>query len=159
MNSAQYQPYWKAFECEARPVLERLCLEIMRSHPKMWLSAIDVVDHDVERGLGFRVVWPGSSEAALADGYVEFMLADGDESGFDGVGVRLECSPMLSGVVYQPYNYTDQVGTRCLEELRRRIQALPISAVAQRVLCEWREFGMAIQTPATRERPAGDSPQ
>lgn len=159
MNSAQYQPFWKAFESEARPVLERLCLEITRCHPKMWLSAIEVVDHDVERGLGFRVIWPGSNETPLADGYVEFMLADGDECGFDGVGVRLECSPMLSGVVYQPYNYTDQVGSRCLEELRRRVQALPISVVAQRVLCEWREFGMAIQTPAVRERLPSDSPR
>jgi hypothetical protein len=131
MNNAEYEKYEAVF----RP----LAIEIMTQIRAMLTAngfnfhPVEVVDHDVDRGIWF--VETGAQPPRA----VQLMLIDGEELGFEGVGLKLDCSDKSSGVIWKPYNFTEQVGTTDLAELKCRLLSLNecIEDVVTDILAEW----------------------
>ena len=132
MTNDEYARFEGPFRESARPLLERIRsgLVEMGFGP---FTDIEVTDHDVDRGLEFRDV--GDPER-----FVELKLTDGDAHGFEGVGLALECSNFMSGMVWAPGNYTPDVSITEPDEVVRRVKSCPFGDVVAAVAAEWRRI-------------------
>lgn len=131
MQEAQYREFEAVFEPLARARLNELSVALAME-TRNGFGPIEVLDLDHSRGLCFAEIDAGGEPA-----YVELILSDGDEYGFEGVGLILNCSIFASGQVWAPGNFTEDVGTLDKDELARRLQAMPVADVAERIRCEW----------------------
>jgi hypothetical protein len=129
MNNAQYQPYFDTFAPLAKQKLDQLG-QLLVSRFGWELTPIEPVDHDVERGFGFAVV----DDPLL---FVELLLKDGDEHGYEGVSLMLSCSDRPAGSVWAPGNYTPSVGTLDSGELVRRLSDFDGSSICEAIHQEW----------------------
>lgn len=138
MNNTQYQPFFDKFTPLAKQNLEQLAALMARRFD--WkLTPIEPVDHDVERGFGFAV----EGEPML---FVELLLKDGDEHGYEGVGLMLSCSDRPAGSVWAPGNNTEDVGTLESEELERRLADFDCSTIAESIQQEWLDVQVERQS-------------
>ena len=129
MNNTQYQPFFDTFSPLAMQNLEQLAAVLAQRFD--WkLTPIELVDHDAERGFGFAVV----DDPSL---YVELLLTDGDDRGFEGLGLLLSCSDRPAGTVWAPGNYTEDVGTLDHEELAQRLNDFDVSSICEAIQQEW----------------------
>lgn len=129
MNNRQYKVFEAPFLAVARPLMEQL-RSALQERGFEALSEIVTVDHDVSRGIGFV-------DTTDDDLYVELMLEDGDAHGYDGVAPVLNCSVFLSGQVWAPENFTENVGITRPEGIVERFQHFDPYEVAHRVALEW----------------------
>jgi len=129
MNNSQYKAFEAVFEEVARPLLERV-RSSLAAHGYDCLSEIVPVDHDVSRGIGFL-------HTSDDDLYVELMLEDGDAHGFEGVAPLLTCSIFLSGQVWAPYNFTQDVGIVDPAGIAERMESFDPAEVALLIAREW----------------------
>lgn len=144
MNDAQYTRFEEPFREVARPLMEKL-REVLAEMGKGPFTDVAVVDLDVDRGLGFE------SEDD-PDIFVQLMLVDGDEHGYDGVGLNMTCSIMAGGQVWCPGNYTSSVGSRTVEELVERLASFDPGEVALAISSHWadRQAGREYQFEGLR---------
>ena len=128
MTNTEYEKYEAVFA----PIARRKLGELRNTLSTFWkdVGVVEVIDRDVERGLGF-VLGNGDDRA------VELMLNDGDENGYEGVGLHMTASSYAVGVVWAPCNFTAQVGTTDLAELQARLESMDVRDIAQRVNQEW----------------------
>lgn len=134
MKNDAYEVFEKPFLEVARPLMEQLRqrLLVMGQGP---FTEVDLIDHDVSRGLGFQEVDQSSSQHALD---LELILNDGDELGYEGVGLVLNCSEYLSGQVWAPGNYTPEVGMTDPQAVVERLSTMfDVNTIAQDVVQEW----------------------
>lgn len=74
---------------------------------------------------------------------MEIRLTDGDEYGFDGVGLVLECSTYMSGQVWAPGNFTEDVGMTNPDEVEVRLIQFPAEDVANCIKAEWARIALS----------------
>lgn len=146
MDNAQYSVFEGVFQKHARPLLERLRQDLL-AMGFADLTQVELVDHDFCRGLGF-------SCEANPDRYVEFMLEDGHEYGFEGVGLTMSCSIFGTGQVWAPGNYTDSVSIATTEQLIERLASFPQEDMPARIVREWERVQL-VHNPELRQVPAG----
>lgn len=130
MNNAEYEVFEVPFREAARPLLEQL-RQRLTDAGRGPFTEVDIVDKDVDRGLGFDSVENPEKE------FVELMLHDGAESGYEGVGLSMSCSSYALGQVWAPGNYTTDVGATTVEELIDRLKSLDVGAATESILSEW----------------------
>lgn len=134
MNNDAYEVLEKPFLEVARPLMEQLRQRLIAMGQGPF-TEVDVVDHDVSRGLGFQEVDQSSSQHPLD---VELILNDGDELGYEGVGLVLTCSEYLSGQIWAPGNFTPEVGMTDPQAVVERMSTLfDVNAIAQGIVQEW----------------------
>ncbi len=141
MTNDEYLPFEAAFRLAATPRLEILREHLAQAFGKT-MGPIEIVDHDVSRGLGFQ---------ALDDGecFVELMLEDGAEHGFEGVGLNMTCSTLDSGVVWCPGIYTENVGITDPAEIERIfLDAFNARGISSAIATQWSRV-MFLQRPAS----------
>lgn len=138
MNNKQYIRFELPFLPPATAKLQAI-KQILHDVYRIETTPVDTVDHDGERGLGMGLVSQGEG---AHEAFIEMMLADGDDRGYDGCGVLLSCSPRGSGLVYAPYSWTDQVGTTDPQEIARRVQDLDVVSVSNAIVREWTDLGL-----------------
>lgn len=131
MKEAQYREFEAVFQPLARAKLQELVQALQGEVPDGF-GPIELLDHDVQRGL--IVCGQGRQEDPP---YIELVLTDGDEYGFEGVGLVLNCSLFATGQVWAPGNFSKDVGTLDTKELASRLQAMPVAEVADRIRQEW----------------------
>jgi len=134
MRNEEYEVFERPFREAARPILEALRASLI-SKGLGPLSQIEILDFDIDRGLGF-----GSEDPDKAGHFVHLVLADGEDRGYDGVGLLMTCSTYLSGQIWAPGNYSHQVGTTSEAELLARLGRLAdgLSDYAITVEREWK---------------------
>lgn len=131
MDNAAYTPFEEAFREAATPLLEQL-KEALGQRGFGPFSKIEIIDRDIERGLGFQGI-------SNSDHFVDLMLTDGDVHGFEGVSLMLACSVFGSGCVWAPENYTERVGMTTTTAVTERLHThFDASEIADRVGQEWR---------------------
>jgi len=148
MTNEEYLPFEVAFQATARPLLEALRQKLTEQGAGPF-TEIDVVDKDVSRGLGFDPAGGGSPDEFTP--FVELMLEDGGEHGYEGVGLVMNCSIYFSGQVWAPFNYTESVGMSTPEQVVERIlQEFDPSEIAISCLKEWESnaFRRSMERPA-----------
>lgn len=138
MNNQQYIRFELAFLPPATAKL-RAIKQILHDVFRVETTPVDTVDHDDERGLGMGLV---SQCEGAHEAFIEMMLTDGGERGYDGCGVLLSCSPRSSGLVYAPYSWTEAVGTTDPQEIVRRVQDLDVVSVSDAIVREWTDLGL-----------------
>lgn len=130
MNSDAFEKHWVIFEATARPLLEAARDRVQKSG--ITCEVVEVVDRDVDQGLGFIARMRSEPQAADNDVYIELMLMDGDEVGLEMkcgepvVAVGLDISN-IQGVSFAsliPKNYTEELGTASAVEIIRRVTEL-----------------------------------
>lgn len=136
MNEKQYRTLEEVFEPLARARLSELAIALA-DEVAAGFTEIGRVDLDHSRGVGFS-----AADSTNGAHYVELILTDGDEYGFEGVGLILNCSTFASGQVWAPGNFTEGVGTSDPCELARRLQEMPVADVAGRIRCEWARLSL-----------------
>lgn len=136
MNDLQYREYESVFEPLAREKLLQLAQALAGDVPGGF-GPVETVDMDNERGLGLT-----QTDATGDPLWINLMLTDGDEYGFEGVGLVLTCSVYASGQVWAPANYTPAVGTLDKVELARRVAEMPVADVAERIRQEWSRLSL-----------------
>ena len=129
MTDSQYLAFEVAFREAALPRLQAL-RALLLDNGAADLSEIEGIDHDVSRGLGF--VSQGNPHR-----FVELMLEDGGEHGFEGVSVVMNCSISLSGQIWAPFNFTEEVGISDPSGIEQRMALLEVSSVADAIRAEW----------------------
>lgn len=132
MTDEEYLVYEGPFREAARPLLEKIKARLVEMGYGPF-SEIEVVDHDIERGLEIRDESNNNGEFA----FVELKLLDGDEPGFQGVGLVMECSIYASGIVWAPGNWTPDVGVTEVDALVQRIESCPVDDVCNSIAHEW----------------------
>ncbi|WP_371436344.1 hypothetical protein [Polaromonas sp.] len=140
MDNATYDPLFAAFAVPARERLTELA-GLLTARFGHEFTPVEEVDHDIERGMCFA----RKEDPTL---FVELMLTDGDERGFEGAGLLMTCSTRLSGLVWVPFNFSEKVGTNDPVEIKRRLDVLgtEMSVIAEHIQVEWLE----IETEATQ---------
>jgi hypothetical protein len=130
MNDALYGVFETQFRAAAIPLVEQLRQRLtdLGLGP---FTPVDIVDRDVERGLGFASVLDPGIE------FFDLMLHDGDEYGYEGVSLAGYCSIYGSGQVWAPANYTSAVGIVDASELARRLADMDLQAMASDISAEW----------------------
>lgn len=140
MNPEQYKPFFDAFEPAAKNKLTELAGILSRQYGRV-VTDVELIDHDVDQGFGFMV----NNNRQL---FVELMLTDGDEYGFEGVGLILTCSVMGTGQVWAPDNYTPLVGTTDHQVICDRLAAMDVKQVACSIQDEWISVEVAQEAQA-----------
>lgn len=147
MDSDTYDKHWAVFEAAARPLLQSARASVQACG--ITCETVDVVDRDVDRGLGFIAQLQATPAQGDNNVFVELMLVDGDEAGFGPgaddepqVNVSLLISD-ASGKEYKaviPYNFTAEVGTADPVEIVARVQACvePLE-LASHVINAWEQ--------------------
>ena len=130
MNDARYSVFYKAFAAHANVQLAAVA-ELIKNRFGRELTEIRELDFDTEKGFGFGV----EGEPEL---FVELILTDGEERGFDGVGLRLTCSPGLNGFIF---DYVPEPGPS-LEQLNFKLSELSAStqnksSIAETIQQKW----------------------
>lgn len=133
MTNDEYLPFEEAFLLAAHPRLVALRAALVDAGIAD-LVELEVVDHDVSRGLGFQ------SASKPNEFFVELMLEDGSEHGFDGVSLVLNCSTMASGQIWAPLNYTSDVGMTDPSEIEGRLEFFDAASLCDAILAEWAQF-------------------
>ena len=126
MDNDTYSKFFAVFEAVAKPILEEARKQVQREYGIL-CESVEVIDHDVERGLGF--IAKSTTEANTDLVFVELMLTDGDERGYYAgadvptVGLMMTVTEADGTELAQiaPYNFTKQVGTSDPAELARRL--------------------------------------
>lgn len=143
MNNEQYVVFENAFLQPGRELLEKL-REALIQMGRGPFTEIEQTDHDTERGLEFRKV----DDPTV---FVELRLTDGDSSGFEGVGLIMDCSTYLCGQIWAPGNFTEDVGMTDAADIPVRLATCPVGDVAMMVEAEW----MRIESAASSQRMVG----
>lgn len=140
MNDATYAPLYAAFAEPAKNHLVALS-DLIRKRFGRELTDVKEIDHDSEKGFCF-----GAEDSP--DLFVELILTDGDERGFEGVGLLLTCTPLGDGVVWSPFNYSESVGTQTAEGVVERLQLLDglTSSLAETIQQKWIDFEVEAAT-------------
>jgi len=146
MHNDQYSEFEAVFLPLARGKLAELAAELVNDVANGF-APIEVLDQDVQRGLSITE-WDPAADPS----FIDLILTDGDEYGFEGVGLVLNCSVFASGQVWAPGNYTEDVGTLDKEELARRLLSLPVSQVADQIRQEWARVRDARDSHADASR-------
>lgn len=143
MKPKQYMAFEIRFLPPATAKLKAI-RQILNDVYRVKTTKIDIVDHDDERGIGFGLKSSGdeTDSANAFEAQVELILKDGDEHGYAGCGVMMTCSSYGSGIVYAPYNYTEQVGTTDPREIARRVLDLDVVAASASIMQEWLRLGV-----------------
>lgn len=149
MKDKEYMRYEIRFLPPATAKLKAI-KQILYDVYRVKTTRLDIVDHDDERGIGFGLKSSGDeTESANAfEAQVELLLKDGDVHGYAGCGVMMTCSSYGSGIVYAPYNYTEQVGTTDPREIARRILDLDVVAASASIMQEWLRLGVVTDYTA-----------
>lgn len=149
MKDKEYMRYKIRFLPPATAKLKAI-KQILYDVYRVKTTRLDIVDHDDERGIGFGLKSSGDeTESANAfEAQVELLLKDGDVHGYAGCGVMMTCSSYGSGIVYAPYNYTEQVGTTDPREIARRILDLDVVAASASIMQEWLRLGVVTDYTA-----------
>jgi hypothetical protein len=149
MKDKEYMRYKIRFLPPATAKLKAI-KQILYDVYRVKTTRLDIVDHDDERGIGFGLKSSGDeTESANAfEAQVELLLKDGDVHGYAGCGVMMTCSSYGSGIVYAPYNYTEQVGTTDPREIVRRILDLDVVAASASIMQEWLRLGVVTDYTA-----------
>lgn len=129
MDSDTFEKHWAVFELAARPLLDAARDRVQKAG--ISCGVVDIVDRDVDRGLGFTAQLREASEDADNNVSVELMLLDGDELGLDSpnsqepvVAISVTISDS-TGVEYHsntPFNFTTDAGTADPAEIVRRVE-------------------------------------
>ncbi len=146
MHNDQYCEFEAVFLPLARGKLAELAAELVNDVANGF-APIEVLDQDVQRGLSITE-WDPAAEPA----FIDLILTDGDEYGYEGVGLILNCSVFASGQVWAPGNYTEDVGTLDKDELARRLQSLPVAEVAGHIRQEWARVRESSDRPIHASR-------
>lgn len=153
MDSERYGVFEFHFREAALPILEELRASLKRRGFSS--SEIEVVDHDVSRGLAFEVS-PATNSAApapMASRYIELTLEDGDVHGYEGVGLVLSCSIYASGQIWAPGNFTAEVGIESPERIADRFMSFDAESIADAAIREWDAVG-AREAAEEQDKPA-----
>lgn len=143
MKNDAYEVFEKPFLEVARSLMEQLRQRLIEMGQGPF-TEVDLVDHDASRGLGFLEVDQADPQQAFA---VELILNDGDELGFQGVGLVLNCSQYPSGQVWAPGNYTPEVGMTDPQEVVERMNTMfDVNSIAQGIVHEWERIMMVRQS-------------
>ncbi|MDO9099706.1 MAG: hypothetical protein Q7V53_03030 [Caldisericota bacterium] len=129
MNNDQYTAFETPFRATARPLIERL-RELLTEMGHGPFNDVAVVDLDVDRGLGFEAVDDPEQ-------YVQLMLLDGDEYGYEGVALNMTCSIVPGGQVWAPGNFTSSVGMTTVEALLERLATFEPGEAALAISSHW----------------------
>jgi hypothetical protein len=114
MRNEEYEDFERPFREAARPILEALISKGLGP-----LSEIEVLDFDIDRGLGFASEDPDKTGL-----FVHLVLADGEDRGYEGVGLLMTCSIFPNGQIWAPGNYSMQVGAITVDDLIARLGRL-----------------------------------
>lgn len=136
MTNDEYVVFEKPFLELARPLMERLRQTLTDAGTYGEMDLVEVVDKDVARGLSFQ-----SKEEP--DLFVELMLEDGGEHGYEGVGIHMCASIFADGVIWAPGNFSEDVSITETDELARRFADVDSASLALLASQAW---------DATRER-------
>lgn len=166
MDSATYDKHWAVFEATAKPLLNELRERVQRYYG-IACGAIDKLDWDVERGLGFVAQLRNPSEDTDNNVFLELVLVDGDEAGFGTesdepqVGVTLAITDK-NGVEYtklMPGNFTDAVGTSDAVVLVEKIkECVNLDEVPNLVLTAWERAFHAASLGSENSTPEPAAP-
>lgn len=129
MTNDEYLVFERVFRPAATRLLETIRAQLI-ARGEGPFSDIEVTDHDIDRGLEFRL----SSDGGV---FVELRLVDGDTYDYEGVGLVLDCSVFASGVVWAPGNYTESVGMTDPAEVVLRIESCRVDDVVEAIASEW----------------------
>lgn len=119
MTNEEYERFEAPFRELAMPVLEELRKVLHESGEFGQMTPVAVVDHDVSRGLGFSA----EDDPEL---FVDLMLMDGAEYGYEGVGLMMTASTAGGGVIWSPGNFTDEVNILSPDGLKPRFEELAV---------------------------------
>lgn len=138
MNNEQYSIFEQPFRAAVTPLLEQLQARLIEMGFGPF-TKVDVIDLDECRGLGFELI-------ADSTKYVELMLTDGDVHGFEGVGLKLDCSIFACGQVWSPGNYTEDVGMHTPEAVVERLNTqFSVEDIAQLIEQEWERLDSTVE--------------
>jgi hypothetical protein len=155
MNDDQYQ----IFEEAAKPAMQRAMLALHTELKRLGLrcSAPSDIDHDIERGIGLEIHYPGV-ETPIG---VEMLLTDGDERAFTREPREPACGLLLSVIgpeglflgEWSPYNYSDAVGTSDPSEIVRRVGMMVPTELAEGIhgrIVDWSASEAETEAAAPR---------
>ncbi|MDZ4130904.1 MAG: hypothetical protein U1E02_43045 [Hydrogenophaga sp.] len=129
MTNDEYLGFEGPFRELAKPLMEQLRKTLSEAgYGEM--EPVEVVDKDISRGLGFQ-------STTQPDLFVELMLEDGGEHGYEGVGLYMIASIWGDGVVWSPGNYTEDVAITSVEELRQRFDEVDVGSIALLSMRAW----------------------
>lgn len=129
MTNDEYLVFENPFRELAMPLLEQLRKTLIEAGYGD-LDPVEVVDKDISRGLGFQ-------SPTEPDLFVELMLEDGGEHGYEGVGLNMLASIWGDGVVWSPGNYTEDVSITAMDELKRRFDEFDLGAITLLAMQAW----------------------
>lgn len=130
MTNDEYVVFEKPFRELAMPLMERLRQTLIEAGSFGDMDPVDVVDKDISRGLGFQ-------SKDVPDFFVDLMLEDGAEHGYEGVGLIMSASIWSDGVVWSPGNYTEDVSITSDEGLKQRFDEVDFSALVLLTMNAW----------------------
>lgn len=146
MRNEEYEDFERPFREAARPILEAL-REALISKGLGPLSEIEVLDFDIDRGLGFA-----SEDPDKTGHFVHLVLADGEDRGYEGVGLLMTCSIFPNGQIWAPGNYSMQVGAITVDDLIARLGRLA-NGVQDYAIAVEREWKAVDQREAEEAGP------